>query len=249
MNKTIFLVTVLACTAGLASAQSTARATPPAPRTSYVHPYDDEGRPNPDAFDWTGFSVGGSIGTLGLGAESSIFLNNHLNFRVAGSLLDFSYDDTIDDIDFDLDMDFTTVRFMLDFYPSDRADFRISAGLVYADNSIGISGTPSEPEEIGDNFYSPAEIGTISGSLTFDEWSPYFGIGFGNPVRPDTAFSVSMDFGVIFTSYETEISADGTKSGDPIFQADLNDLKDDIDDDLDNFQFYPVLSFTVSYHF
>ena len=92
-------------------------------------------------------------------------------------------------------------------------------------------------------------MGTISGNLTFDDWSPYVGIGWGNPVMPDTAFSAAIDIGIMFQTYDTMIDADGTASGTPQFEADLDQLEQDIDDDLDNFEFYPVIMFSLSYHF
>jgi len=214
-----------------------------------MHPYDDRGRPNPDAFDWTGIALGGKLGTLGLGAEASGYLADWMNFRAGANVLSFEYRDDIEDIRFDLDMDFRTVMLLLDLYPFPDSNFRVSGGVVFQDNKFRVKATPSESEEIGDNTYTPAQIGTIRGEVEFDNVAPYFGIGVGNPVRPDTAFSFSFDFGFIFQTYEVSLSADGTATGSPAFQNDLDELKDDIEDEMNKFKIYPVISFGVAYHF
>ena len=45
------------------------------------------------------------------------------------------------------------------------------------------------------------------------------------------------------------LTADGTMSGNPAFQADLAKEEADVQDEADKFQFYPVLSIGISYQF
>ncbi|HMP91005.1 MAG TPA: hypothetical protein PJ991_12445 [Kiritimatiellia bacterium] len=212
-------------------------------------PYDRQGRPNPDAFDWTGVAAGVKIGTLGLGADASIYLADWVNFRAGVNILSFEYRDDIEDIRFDLDMDFRSLMLLFDLYPFDNGNFRLTGGVAFQDNKFRVKATPNESEKIGDNRYTPAQIGTIRGDIEFDSVAPYFGIGFGNAVRPDTALSFSFDFGVVFQTFDVALRANGTASGTPQFEADLNSLEDDIRDEMNRFKIYPVISFGISYHF
>ncbi len=221
----------------------------PRPRYEPIQPYDSEGRPNPDAFEWTGFALGVKVGTLGIGADASIYLDDWVNFRANAGYLQFTYKDTIDDIDFDFDTEFLTGIFVLDFYPFADNNFRFSGGVALLNNTMDVSGTPRGTEEIGDTEYTAAQIGTISGSVDFDPVAPYIGIGYGNPVTPDTAVSFIFDFGVIFQTYETKLTSNGTAANDPGFQEDLASLEKDIEDELDKVKIYPVINFGVAYHF
>ncbi|HMO05002.1 MAG TPA: hypothetical protein PKC67_10655 [Kiritimatiellia bacterium] len=247
---------LLAAAVVSANAQQTRSAPPPqqqvqfaGPRATDIQPYDSEGNPNPDAFEWSGFALGLKVGTLGIGADASIYLSDWVSFRGNVGYLDFTYKDTIDDIDFDLDLNFQTAMFLLDFYPFEGGNFRISAGVALLDNELGIDGTPEGNEEIGDNEYTPEQIGTISGAAEFDEVAPYIGIGYGNAVRPDYSLTFVVDFGVIFQTYDVSISSSGTAANDPTFQQDLAQLQKDIEDEINRLKIYPVINFGIAYHF
>lgn len=265
MMNNRFMTAVCALWVGAASTVLAQQAAPPAarpvpppqqqqvpfrgPTETYIQPYDSEGNPNPDAFEWTGFALGLKVGTLGVGADASIYLDDWVNFRANVGYLDFTYKDTIDDIDFDLDVNFQTAMFLLDLFPFEGGNFRISAGVALVDNDLGIDGTPDGTEEIGDNDYTAEQIGTISGTATFDEVAPYVGIGYGNAVRPDYSWTFVVDFGVIFQTYDIEISSNGTAADNPAFQADLAELQKDIEDEVDRLKIYPVINFGIAYHF
>lgn len=243
------LLALLAGTASAQNSQTVIVTQPPATREADIQPYDSEGRPNPDAFDWTGFALGVKVGTLGFGADASVYLDDWVNFRASGAILPFSYKDTIDDIDFDLDVDFKTAMFLLDFFPFEGGNFRISGGVVLLDNSLTLDATPTDSEEIGDNVYTPEEIGTIDGYVDFDPVAPYIGIGYGNAVLPDASLTFVVDFGVVFQTYDIEVNASGTAAGDPTFQDDLAQLEKDIEDEVNRFKIYPVINFGIAYHF
>jgi opacity protein-like surface antigen len=248
MKQYLAVLVAAMMTAG-AVAQQVVQPSQPVETAGAVQPYDSEGRPNPDAFDWTGFALGLKIGTLGFGADATVYLDDWVNFRANGNLLPFEYTDTIDDIDFDLDMDFKSAMFLLDFYPFEGGNFRISAGVAFTDNELTLDATPDGSETIGDNEYTPEEIGTINGSVEFDPIAPYIGIGYGNAVLPDASLTFAVDFGVIFQTYDIEVSATGLASQDPTFQADLDELRSDIEDELNRLKIYPVISFGIAYHF
>jgi hypothetical protein len=218
-------------------------------RTTTIQPYDENGRPNPDAFEWTGFALGLKIGTLGLGADASVYLDDWVNFRANVGFLDFTYKDTIDDIDYDMDVAFRTAMFLLDLYPFEGGNFRVSGGVVLQDNSVDVTGVPKKSTKIGDTDYTVEQIGTIHGDAEFDNIAPYVGIGYGNAVLPDASLTFIVDFGVIFQTYEISLSATGSAANDPGFQEDLQSEEDDIQDEVDRLKIYPVINFGIAYHF
>lgn len=196
-----------------------------------------------------GIALGAKIGTLGPGLDLTVSLVDRLNLRVNGNYISISGDTTQDDIDYDADLTLGSVLAMLDWHPFGN-NFRISAGAVYNGNELGLEATPTEPVEIGNTYYTPAQIGTLTGDATFEKFGPYLGLGFGNAVKEDMAVTFVFDIGVIFHgSPEINLDADGAIASVPSFQADLVDEEQQVEDDISAFKIYPVLAFGVSYHF
>lgn len=199
----------------------------------------------------SGLALGPKIGTLGPGLELTGYLTDNLNFRIAGNYVAFSITGEEDDIEYDGDVRFASVLGLLDWFPADN-NFRITAGVTLNNNEIEMTGDTSEPTEINDTEYTPAQIGRLTGDATFDEVVPYFGIGFGNPLwdESEQSWSFMFDLGVIFQgTADVELEADGTLANDPSFQADLQEEEDDAQDFADDIKIYPVLSFGVTYYF
>jgi len=195
-----------------------------------------------------GVAAGIKVGTLGLGADVTIGLHERFNLRANGNYMNFEYDDTIDDIDFTLDTDFKSGMALLDYHPFANG-FRISGGAIFNESSINLTGTPTAPEKIGDNTYPPELIGELKGHLEFDDVAPYVGIGFGQAVGEKQNLSFIFDLGVVFQSYEVSLEATGPASQVPQFQQDLQKEEDDIQEDLDDFEIYPVIAFGIAFKF
>lgn len=219
------------------------RTMAPAPAPS-MQPYDARGRPNPDAFDWTGVAIGASFGSLGVGAEGTFYLLDWLNFRVTANYLSLVYKTTIDRIDYDLDLSSLGALFLLDIYPGARRNVRITMGLTVKDTEVDILGEPRGNLNLGDQTFTPAQLGRLRGKAEYDIVAPYVGIGFGNAVRPDALMTFFMDVGVFFQGYDLTLNAEGSDLGGV-----ENLLKPDIEDRLDWLKIYPVVTAGISYHF
>lgn len=188
--------------------------------------YDEYGRPNPDAFEWTGFSLGVQGGTLGLGGEVNYYLLDWLNLRASAHVFPLTYKDTIENYDVDFDFDFMGLLLTLDFYPGHYRGFRISLGGGLNDNETTIDGS------------ARSGSGSFSGKASYDSFAPYFGIGFGNPVQPDSAFTFTFDMGVMLQDYSLSLP-EGVSAT----------VKSEIEDILDYATIYPVIMFGIHYHF
>jgi hypothetical protein len=207
--------------AAIFSARAPVNAQPLGPVSSSApQAYDAYGRPNPDAFSWTGLSLGANIGTLGYGGELTYHLASWMNVRGSFHLFDLTYKDTFSGVDYDLGLEWTGVILTLDLYPGRQRSFRISAGAGLNDHTVGISG------------------GSFRGEAEFDSFAPYLGIGWGNPVQPDAALTFSFDMGLLLQDYSVSYSA-----------APPADAQGDINDILDLLTVYPVFSFALHYHF
>ncbi|MBU4200761.1 MAG: hypothetical protein KKG09_01260 [Verrucomicrobia bacterium] len=190
-------------------------------------------------------------GTLGAGAELTLgVMEDALNIRVGGNYLPLKFSGKIKDVDYEVEINWGSVPMMLDWHPFDN-NFRITGGVMYNRNRAHLDARLNDSQKIGDHEYTPEEIGTLTGSVDFRQFAPYVGLGFGNAVGgPDTSWNFVFDVGVMFQGVPgISLSADGAMSGDPTFQADLAREEDDIQNEADKFQFYPVVAAGVSYQF
>jgi hypothetical protein len=136
-------------------------------------------------------------------------------------------------------LDFSSFSALVDWYVFDGS-FRISGGIVSMDHKANLdaTGVAGETEEIGDNDYDWADIGTLFGSVEIDNVAPYVGIGWGNTLGRNRRWGFYTDLGIAFSgSLDAKLSATGT-----VLPADLAKEEDEIQDELDAFKFYPVLS-------
>jgi len=198
--------------------------------------------------DSGGLAIAGKAGTLGLGGELTKGITSNVNARVGINTLDLNFDDEFDDIEYDVGLDFSSVSALVDWHIFSDS-FRISGGVISMDHKLDLdaTGAAGESEEIGDGTYTWADIGTLSGSVEVDDLAPYIGIGWGDPVDPSRRWGFYCDFGVAFTnSPDVKLTASGAAAG---LAADVQKELDDIEDDLDSFKFYPVLSVGLFYRF
>lgn len=196
-------------------------------------------------------ALGLKAGTLGLGAELTIgIIEEALNLRAGGNYLHLRFSGKIKDVDYGVDLNMASVPVLLDYHPFFN-NFRITGGVMYNHNRPSLDANLNKAQKIGDHEYTPEEIGTLTGRVAFNRFAPYAGIGFGNAVGgPATSWNFVFDLGILFQGIPgISLTADGTKSGDPIFQADLAKEEDNVQDEANKFRFYPVLAIGVSYQF
>jgi len=191
-----------------------------------------------------GFGIGVKAGTLGYGVEGTFALSERVNLRAGLNDYSLSYDESEGGILYNGKLELGTVAVLFDWHPF-AGTFRLSAGLMKNDNAIKLTATPTTNQTIGGNPYTPAEIGTLSGDVSFKSTAPYLGIGWGNASR-NGRFGGSFEIGAMFQgSPKVSLSA----SGGAVSQVDLTSEAQEAQADLDDFKIYPVISLGLSFRF
>ena len=191
------------------------------------------------------FTLSGKAGTLGVGPELTTKLATDINVRVGFNTFDLDFDDEeIDDVDYDLGIDLSSLSAIVDWHIFDDP-FRISGGFISMHNEINLNATPNKNVEIGYSTYTPAQIGTLNGSLDIDGLSPYVGIGWGNPFAGKRRWGFTLDMGLAFTdSPDVKLTSSGIAT-----LADLEKERRDIEDDFDSLKVYPVITLGLFFRF
>ncbi|HUG71964.1 MAG TPA: hypothetical protein VMK82_00945, partial [Steroidobacteraceae bacterium] len=162
--------------------------------------------------------VGVSGGTLGISPEVGYRFGEHAGLRVNGGFFNYDRNENIDDIDYDGTLKLNSVGLLADWFPF-GGSFRLSAGARSNSNRIDLSATPTAAVEIGDQFYEPDEIGTLSGGVKFKKFTPSLTLGWGGKFKG--GFAVGFEAGVLLQgSPQLNLAASGgTLSNDPTFLA------------------------------
>ncbi len=191
------------------------------------------------------FAVSGKTSTLGLGGEFTTEVTSNINARIGINALDLDFERELDDIEYDIGLDFSSFSALLDWHIFD-SPFRISGGVLSMNHKLDLSASKTTGEqEIGGVEYDWSEIGTLSGSVEIDNVAPYVGIGWGNPLTGDQRWGFTCDFGVAFAG-SPDVALSATKM---VASADLERERRDLEDDLEDFKFYPVISISFFYRF
>jgi len=201
---------------------------------------------------WPGMAVAPKIGTTGIGVDGIFGINRFLNLRGGFNYGSFTWTRKFSKVKYDLDFDMTSIPLLVDLQPF-GGHFRIVGGVyIQPSTEADLRATPSKNVQIGEHTYPPEVVGTLSGSIEVDQvLTPYLGIGFGNAVAEDQLFTLGIDIGVIFQSYDAKLTSDGkgmTTKFDT-FRKDLKKEEENIQKDLDDFRFYPVLTISLAWHF
>lgn len=194
-------------------------------------------------------SVNLKAGTSGIGVEGEYSLNEYLGVRLGTNYFEYSYDGTNDDVKYNFDLGLKTVSALVDLHPF-KGSFRLSAGAFYNWNKLDATATSSATYDIGNSTYTGAELGTLKGNIDFNKIAPYFGLGWDTSFGKESGWGVVIDAGALFQGTpKASLSADGPISTDPTFQQNLALEEKNLQDDLDSYKVYPIISLGVSYRF
>ncbi len=200
-------------------------------------------------------AVGLGIGTLGAKLHFSQSLSEDFSLRLEynGANIDTEGEaestTVVDGIDYDVELELSSFSLLLDWHPFNNT-FRFTAGGLINDNRIRAeSDIGNNDVEIGDQVFTAAQVGQVRGDITFDSFAPYFGIGWGRVKKK--GFSFVADIGVAFQGEpEAELeSFGGTLSNNQVLLDEIDREEAELQEDLDDFELYPVLSVGFSYTF
>ena len=200
------------------------------------------------------YGAAASIGTDGLALHLSTALQSRINARVGVKFLNVSHDTRTNTVNYDLKLRLRGLEALVDYFPMDNSQFRVSAGLVCNGNEFRATGRPTSASTyvINGNAYLASEVGTLNGDVDFRNVAPYVGIGFGNAVT-QKRITVQVDVGVMFQgSPRTTLTSTGCPASAvrcSQLQADLAAENQQLREKVKDFKAYPVVRIGAGYSF
>ena len=199
------------------------------------------------------------ISTLGSGLEIGTALSEKYTARVGFNKFDFSYNDTSGGQTFNGNLNWSSISALMDWRPWSGVT-HLTAGVILNSNKIDASSTVANGSTYNANNATFECAGSsdcgVGFSMGFNKVSPYLGIGWsGQPKKQ--GFSFSTDIGIMFQgSPQASVTASGiwneTTTGTPV-PATVNQVtaeaQSQLNSDLSNFKYYPVISVGIGYTF
>jgi hypothetical protein len=194
-------------------------------------------------------AVGGSIGTTGASVEAQVKVLPGLHLRGGYNYFQYEADDTYDDIAYEGDLDLNTLGAFVDFHPFGNS-FMITGGAYFGEKSLNLAGTPTGNVEVGNQTFTPAQVGTLSMQADLEDTAPFIGLGWDNTFEnPGIGFKFIA--GAMFTgSPQVDLTATGgTLSNDPNFQTQLAQEEQNLQDEISDYEVYPVVQAGLTFSF
>lgn len=205
------------------------------------------------------FALTGKLGTLGAGLDLTYDISPKINarFNLNGGSADA--DGVEDGVNYKGSLDLMTAGGLVDYHPT-GGGFRLSVGLYNNRNEISSQADGGNNNVlIGNRAYDLT--GTLDSDIAFKSTAPYVGLGWGNSVGAKKRLSFSLDAGVLFQgSPEATLKGSGNAvdrltgttidmSNEPTFLAEVQTEQDNLNEEMKDYEYYPVISAGMSYKF
>lgn len=193
------------------------------------------------------FWVGVKAGTLGLGVEATWRPVPYLDVRAGYN--GFNYEDTRTEAGVEYDGELA----LSSFYGTANlrvplSPFRITAGIFSNGNEIILNSIDSTAVQIGGTTYQASELGTLEARGAFDSVAPYAGVGLD--FRLADTFGLHFDAGVLFQGKAAvTMAADGPIASNALFMQELEAERLQLEEAVEDYEHYPVVSLGFSVNF
>jgi hypothetical protein len=215
-----------------------------------------------------GLGVSAKVATLGPGIELDYRVNDYFNFRLQGNK--FTYDDDFeeDGISYTGEINLSSYGLLIDWRPF-AGNFRFTGGAYSNGNELGGTAVSdgSNEFEIGEQEYRGSQADPLTLSTRVDLGSGtagYLGLGWGN--SDPSGWMFSLELGVLFSGAPeveldysgtamradgqgSEFDVNGNSAEAQAFRAEIDAEITNLEEDISDFEVYPVIALGIGYRF
>jgi hypothetical protein len=190
------------------------------------------------------------LSTQGPGLEVKYVPQPGFNLRAGASMLPVSFSTSYTvrsrPADAEVDVDLANAHFMVDWHPFIKSDsfsnkILLTTGAGYFWKSRGDAVVTYDGTFQYDDVEIPAnEVGELYGSIQWNKFAPYLGIGFENP-RPKKRVNVGFAIGTYYMG-EPDVEVTGTK-----YLTDTESDEQELRENVSPYQFLPVVQVNLNF--
>jgi hypothetical protein len=184
------------------------------------------------------------VSTLGYGGDLAFQVTDSVVARVGLNKFKKSLNTTSSNLNYTGDLKLSSFGLLADWHLFSGVT-HLTAGLMGNGNKLELAATATGGNyTINGNTYSAAQVGTLTTTVEFNKTAPYLGFGWSGQAK-NSGFSFNSDFGIMFQgSPKATIATTG--SGGAAMTA---DAQTQLNEDLKNYKYYPVISIGIGYAF
>ncbi len=193
-------------------------------------------------------AISAKAGALGLGLEYTYSFSDRWAIRGGPYGSSASTDREEAGIEYEVEIEWDSLSLAFDFHPF-TGPFRLTAGVLQNDNAALAQSTPTQDVELGGITYTPAEVGTLRAGIGFDDdVAPFLSLGWD--WSRSKRFGIALDLGLVSQgTVMVSLSADGTLTGNPIFEANLAAEEAELEDALSDLDILPFVTLGIVFRF
>ena len=189
--------------------------------------------------------------TLGLGGELSKLIGGHMAIRAGANMLNYNRAQAVSGVDYAAQLSFKNYTGLIDLFPSYQGSFHFTGGIVGSTNAVNATGVPTSSGtiDLAGTTYTSAQVGVLTGKLSFPSTGGYAGIGWGSPARRGGRVRLVLDLGAVIGSPTLDLHA-SQESSNPQLAASVAAQRDKTQSDISRYaKAWPVVSTGLSVHF
>lgn len=197
-----------------------------------------------------GLAVGVGGGTTGGLVEAQAQVTTYIQVRGGFNYFSYGVDDEYDDVAYEGDLDLSTLAAFLDVRPFANS-FILTGGAYFGDKSLNLNATPTQPVEIGDQTFTPAQVGQLALDATLEDVAPFVGLGFDTTFQGSGRVGFKIIAGAMFTGSPSVnlTSTGGALSNDAAFLAEVAQEEQNLQDEVNDYEVYPVVQLGLTLRF
>jgi hypothetical protein len=184
---------------------------------------------------FAGTEIDGRLSTLGYGLGVGFQATDSVVARIGINQFNKTYTKTSGQVNYSGNLKLSSADLLADWHLFGGVT-HLTAGLVYNNNKVDL--TAANPTINGVTYTGQ----TLNSSVTFNKVAPYLGFGWSGQAK-NKGLSFNSDIGVLFQGKpKASVTGSGNATADATAQSDL-------ESSLNNFRYYPVISFGIGYAF
>ena len=198
-----------------------------------------------------GFRIAPRVSTLGGSLELAKGLTPSFGLRGGFNYFSYDYDATESDVSYNLDLELKSFGLFADWHPFKGA-FRISGGFLINGNGLEGKAKASGSYDIDGTTYTNAQISSIGLDIDYNTFAPYLGLGWDTTFGDDDNWGFVFDLGLIYSgSPDASLRINHNLAGAAAdnLETQRRNEESDLQNDLDDFEWWPVVSAGLVYQF
>lgn len=198
----------------------------------------------------TRFAAGAGVGTTGLYVEGQFRVTSRISLRGTWEFMEFERDQDVDDVTYSGRLDSGVIGGFIQVHPLE-SNFFISGGGLFGDRAVTLGAQPSGPVTVGDQTFTPTQIGRLEGEADLGDRAVSLATGWDSTFSRVHGLGWRVMAGVA-VGQEPQVnlrSVGGSLSGDPALETQLRREESRIEDQASELRFYPVVQVGLTWRF